>query len=120
MVRVLSALLLGAQLFFSAVAAQAAFAVARPVARDLVGYMLPRLDGATIVICASLVFLLRDGRLALAPLFAGLCALASIAWLTPLIHSMTPGMPRFGMMHGISSSLLLVEMILLAITAFFG
>lgn len=120
MVRALSAALLGAQIFFAAVAAQAAFAVARPSARELVGYMIARIDGAALVVCAILVFLMRRRRAALLPLGAALCALLSVAWLTPKIHSMTAGQPGFGLLHGVSSSLLLVEMILLAIAAWIG
>jgi hypothetical protein len=135
--RVLCALLAGGQLFFAAVAAQVVFprAVAelprteprRTLAADLVGAMLARLDAATIVITALAVLLAVSGgrrKLSLLPLAAGLCAVASAFWFTPQIHAMraagqTAG-ARFGMLHGISSSLLLLEMILLAIAAFFG
>ncbi len=122
--------LFGAQLFFSAVAAQIIFPpeVAalpaghprRQLAADLVGAMLARLDAATIglaaiaVLCA--VFLGRR-RSAIAPLLAGLCAGTSAAVITPAIHSMraagATGTGRFGMLHAISAALLVVEMALM-------
>ena len=124
--------LLGAQLFFAAVAAQIVFPsdVAalprdhprRQLAADLVGAMLARLDAATIagsavaVVCA---FALGRRREALAPMLAGLCAVASALLVTPAIHGMRAagevGSGRFGMLHGISSGLLVLEMILLAV-----
>jgi hypothetical protein len=128
--RLCCAVLLGAQLFFAAVAAQAVFSpeVAalpredprRQLAADAVGAMLARLDAATLVLCAVAVICAR-GRHALFPLFAGLCALASALWVTPAIHAMRAAgqvaSPRFGMLHGISSVLLLLEMVLLAVAA---
>jgi hypothetical protein len=135
--RLLCALLAGAQLFFAAVAAQVVFprAVAelprteprRVLAADLVGAMLARLD-AVVMMGAAVALLLgvANGRrrLLLLPLVAGLCAAASAFWFTPQIHALREagqsGTPRFGMLHGVSSSLLLLEMILLAIAAFFG
>jgi hypothetical protein len=123
--------LVGAQIFFAAVAAQVAFPseVAalprehprRQLAADLVGVMLSRLDAATLactavaVVCA---ILLGRWRAAIAPLLAGLCAAASALLVTPAIHSMREagqtGSGRFGLLHGLSSGLLILEMILLA------
>jgi hypothetical protein len=124
--------LFGAQLFFAAVAAQVVFSseVAalprehprRQLAADLVGSMLARLDAATIaltavaVVCAIVLGRRRGG---IAPLLAGLCALASAAWVTPAIHAMrSAGLTasgRFGLLHGVSSALLVLEMALLAV-----
>jgi hypothetical protein len=135
--RLLCALLAGGQLFFVAIAAQVVFprSVAdlprgdqrRVLSADLVGSMLSRLDTATLVISAvALVLAVASGRrrLALLPLVVGLCAAASAFWITPQIHALREagqtGTPRFGMLHGISSSVLLLEMILLAVAAFFG
>ena len=127
--RLLCAALLGAQVFFAAAAAQVAFSglIPRHDAGEVVGAMLARLDAATLVVCAiAAVLALRLGRRrsAALPLGAGLCATLSVAWLTPAIHAMrlagTVTSPRFGMLHGVSSSLLLLEMILLAIAAWIG
>jgi hypothetical protein len=135
--RLICALVAGAQLFFAAVAAQVVFPreVAalprdeprRTLAADLVGAMLARLDTAVLALSAvAFVLAVASGRrrLALLPLVAGLCAAASAFWATPQIHALRAsgqtGTPRFGMLHGVSSSLLLVEMILLAIAALFG
>ena len=135
--RIACALLAGGQLFFAAIAAQVVFprAVAelprneprRVLAADLVGGMLARLDAVTLALSALAVVLAVAGgrrRLALLPLIAGLCAAASAFWITPHIHALRAagqsGTPRFGMLHGVSSSLLLLEMILLAVAAFFG
>ena len=124
--------LFGAQLFFAAVAAQIVFPsdVAalprdhprRQLAADLVGKMLARLDAGTIVATAVAVvcaFALGRRREALAPMLAGLCAVASALLVTPAIHGMRAagevGSGRFGMLHGISSGLLVLEMILLAV-----
>src|SRR5436309_788985 len=89
--------LAGAQIFFAAAAAQVAFPAAvaalpredarRRLAADLVGQMLARLDAATLafaalaVLCAVLARLRRSA--AVLPLIAGLCALASMAAITP-------------------------------------
>jgi hypothetical protein len=137
MFRLLCALLAGGQLFFVAIAAQVVFprAVAalprteprRQLAADLVGSMLGRLDAAALLISAMAVVLaIASGRrrLALLPVVVGLCAAASAFWITPQIHALRAagqtGTPRFGILHGVSSSLLLLELILLAIAAFFG
>jgi hypothetical protein len=128
--RLLCAALAGAQIFFVAVAAQTVFSrevsglpredPRRQLAADAVGAMLGRLDAATIVICAAAVLLSRR-RAALLPLFAGLCALASALWVTPAIHAMRQAgevaSPRFGVLHAVSSVLLLVEIVLLAVAA---
>ena len=121
--RLLCAALAGAQIFFI-VAAQVAFAVARPQAGEIVGALLARLDAATLVASAILVLLAGRRPAALLPLAAGLCAAASVLWFTPQIHAMrlageTTG-PRFGMMHGLSTGMLLIELILLAIAAWIG
>lgn len=127
--------LAGAQLFFAAVAAQVVFpsAVAslprddsrRVLAADLVGAMLARLDAAAIALCALAVICavaLHDTRAALLPLVAGLCALASAALVTPAIHALRAAGqaagPRFGMLHGLSSTLLLAQIALLLLAAF--
>jgi hypothetical protein len=124
--------LLGAQLFFAAVATQAVFPrqVAalprdhprRQLAADLVGSMLARLDAATIAFTAVAVvcaLVLARRSCGIAPLLAGLCALASAALITPAIQAMRAAdltaSGRFGLLHGVSSSLLLLEMILLAV-----
>jgi hypothetical protein len=135
--RLLCALLAGGQLFFVAIAAQVVFpkAVAelprgeprRVLAADLVGSMLARLDAVALVVSAlALVLAIAAGRrrLALFPLIVGLCAAASAFWITPQIHALREagltGTPKFGMLHGISSSVLLLELILLAIAAWIG
>lgn len=133
--RLISGGLFGAQLFFAAVAAQVAFpreVAALPagdprkaLAGDLVGQMLGALDRITLsgaalaVACAVLVGrqgALRATRAALLPLFAGLCAAASMLWITPSIHAMRAagqtGLPAFGRLHAISASLLVAEMLL--------
>jgi hypothetical protein len=124
--------LVGAQLFFAAVAAQVAFPreVAalprehprRQLAADLVGAMLARLDAATLALAAVAVacaIVLGRPRSAIAPLLAGLCAAISALAVTPAIHSMRAAAEtasgRFGLLHGVSSALLVMEMILLAL-----
>src|SRR5205807_9970107 len=119
----LSAALVGADLVVIA-AGLVTFALARRQAGDLVGAMLARLDAATLVLAALLVILAGRRPAALLPLAAGLCAAASVLYFTPQIHAMreagqiTGG--RFGMLHGLSNVLLLVEMILLAIAGWIG
>jgi hypothetical protein len=130
--RLACALLVGAQIFFAAVAAQAVFPreVAalprgdprRTLAADLVGQMLARLDAATIALSAAAVlcaFSLAQRRAALLPLLASLCAAASALLITPRIHAMREAgetaLPRFGLLHAASSGLLLLEMALLAV-----
>ncbi len=122
--------LCGAQVFFAAVAAQAVFPAEvaalprehprRVLAADLVGAMLARLDAGTLALTGLAVacaLLLPRKRAAVLPLLAGLCALASAALITPAIHVMREAgqtaLPRFGMLHGLSSGLLLIEIILL-------
>ena len=124
--------LIGAQLFFAAVAAQAVFPAEvaalprehprRQLAADLVGVMLARLDAATIALTAVAVVIaiaLRRRRGAIAPLLAGLCAVTSAVLITPAIQSMraagSTDTGRFGLLHGISSGLLVVEIVLLAV-----
>ena len=144
--RLVVSALLGAQLFFAAVAAQRIFSpeVAalprgdprRTLAADLVGQLLGPLDAATLVggsLCVLLAVLLSRAqaarqlpsraslRAAIPPLLAALCASASALGTTPAIHAMREagrtGEPRFGMLHGLSSGLLLLEMALLLFAA---
>ena len=124
--------LVGAQLFFAAVAAQMVFPrdVAalprdhprRQLAADLVGSMLARLDAATLALTAVAVvcaLVLSRPRSAIAPLLAGVCAAASSLLVTPSIQAMreagTTASGRFAALHGVSSALLVLEMILLAV-----
>jgi hypothetical protein len=131
--------LLGAQLFFAAVAAQVIFSpevaalprddARRRVAADLVGALLARLDRMTLTLAAvaalSAILLARLGGLprarlaALPPLVAGVLALLSSAYVTPAIHaarlSGDTGSAHFGRLHAFSSMLLLVEMVMLAV-----
>jgi ABC-type Fe3+-siderophore transport system permease subunit len=135
--RISCAVLLGAQLFFAGAAAQSVFSSEiaslprddprRRAAADAVGNMLARLDAAALVLCAVAVVCalqLQRARAALLPLFAGLCALASAALVTPAIHAMRlagdTASPGFGTLHGISTSLLVVEMLLLGAAAWFA
>jgi hypothetical protein len=128
--------LLGAQVFFAAIAAPAAFSrlvaqqepgsPARRAAADLVGRMLAQLDRMTLVLAAvaalCAIAMARTGlqraRMAATPaLLAGLCALLSSAWVTPRIHAMRElGMaaqPEFGRLHALSTAILGAEMLLL-------
>ena len=124
--------LFGAQLFFAAVAAQIVFPAEvaalprehprRQLAADLVGGMLARLDAGTIALSAVAVIcalVASRRRAAIAPLLAGLCAVTSVVLITPAIQSMRAAgvtdTGRFGLLHAVSSSLLLVEMILLLV-----
>ena len=132
--RLSCAALFGAQLFFAAGAAQVVFSrevaqlprddARRLFAADAIGAMLVRLDAATVALTALAVvcaILLSRQRAAALPLIAGLCALASAALVTPAIHAMRDrgevALPRFGMLHGASSLLLLLEVALLAVAA---
>ncbi|GAC1340694.1 MAG: hypothetical protein NVSMB23_11320 [Myxococcales bacterium] len=111
----------------------------RVQAADAIGAMLARLDAATLagsaiaVLCA--VLLARGGpqgvgrrttgtsgmRAALLPLLAGACALCSAFGTTPAIHALRAAgrtaEPAFGRLHALSSSLLLVEMLLLLLAS---
>jgi len=122
--------LLGAQIFFAAVAAQAVFhsgSLERRQAGDLVGAMLARLDAGTLaftsiaVLCAVL---LGQPRRALAPLLAGVLAALSAFAVTPAVHALRDAgetaSRKFGMLHGASAALLLAEMILLAVAVWFA
>jgi len=134
--RLSAGLLLGADVFFAAVAAPAAFPreVAalpaghplRTAAADLVGTQLAALDRMTLLFCAvaalSAIALARSGmpsaRLAALPvLLAGLCALISSSFVTPRIHALRAAgqthLAEFGRLHGISTGLVAVEMLLL-------
>jgi hypothetical protein len=132
--RLSCALLAGGQLFFAAVAAQVVFPrdvaalprsdARRQLAADLVGSMLVRLDAATISLSALAVLcavLLSQRKAAVLPLVAGLCAALSAAVITPRIHAMREAgetaLPRFGLLHAVSSCLLLAEMIILIVAA---
>ena len=121
----------GAQVFFATVAAQLAFprevaqlpreAPARQAAADLVGAMLGRLDAATLCLCAVAVGCALAARLlraaAVLPLIAGLCAAISASVVTPRIHALreagATATSGFGLLHGVSSGLLLLEIALL-------
>jgi hypothetical protein len=130
--------LLGAQLFFAGVGAPAAFTKAvaalpqgdpaRSAAADLVGRQLGALDRIALSFTAlavlSAVLLARAGvqrarRSALPPLLAGLCAAASCTLITPAIQALRAqgqtATPLFGRLHALSSTLLLLEMLLLAL-----
>ena len=122
--------LAGAQLFFAVVSTQVVFPrdvsalprddPRRQLAADLVGAMLARLDAATIagsavaVICA---LVLGRRSAAVAPLLVGSCALISAALITPAIHAMreagATASKRFGLLHGASTLLLVLEITLL-------
>ena len=132
--RLSCALPAGAQLFFAAVAAQVVFPrdvaalprsdARRQLAADLVGSMLARLDAATISLSALAVLcavLLSQRKAAVLPLVAGLCAAASSGLITPRIHAMREAgetaLPRFGLLHAVSSCLLLAKMIILVVAA---
>ena len=133
--RLSAGLLLGAQVFFAAVAAPAAFPreVAalppghplRNAAADLVGTQLAALDRMTLLFCAlaalSAIVLARTGlpsaRVAAIP--ALLCALFSSSFVTPRIHALRAAgetqLPEFGRLHAISTGLLGVEILLLLV-----
>ena len=136
--RLAAGTLLGAQLFFAAVAAQAIFTAEiaalpredphRAAAADLVGVLLAHLDRLTLTLAAAgalcAISLARLGlasarRAAVPMLLAGLLALISSAWVTPQIHALRlaggTGTPAFGRMHGLSGLLLLLEMAALAV-----
>jgi Domain of unknown function (DUF4149) len=133
--RLSAGLLLGAAVYFAAVAAPAAFPreVAalppghpmRTAAADLVGSQLAALDRMTLLFCAisalCAIALARMGvasaRVAAIPvLLAGLCALASSSFVTPRIHALREAgqtqLPEFGRLHGISTGLVGVEILL--------
>ncbi len=114
----------------------------RELAAELVGACLARLDAAAMAVAALAVALLfirirvnqsraqllgskasapgagAEPRAAISPLLAGLCALGSAFGTTPAIHAMRLAgetrTARFGAMHGLSSGLLLLEMLLFA------
>ncbi|HUJ28791.1 MAG TPA: DUF4149 domain-containing protein [Myxococcales bacterium] len=128
--RLSTAGMLGAIVFFAAVASQAAFRSGlitdRGVSGNLVGAMLARLDAATLAFSALAVLcavVLGQPRRALLPLGAGLLAAVSAFVITPMVHAMREagqtGTPAFGRMHGISAMLMLVEMLLLALALWF-
>ena len=72
-----------------------------------------------VVLLFALVIALDKFGFQIAPLVAGLCAVASVAFITPAIHALraagTTASGRFGLLHGVSSGLLVLEMILLAV-----
>jgi hypothetical protein len=132
--RLVTAGLLGAQLFFAAVAAQVVFSreiaalphgnPLRVHAADAIGSMLFRLDSATLFGCSLAVFCaaaLGRRRAILLPLLASTCALCSAVGTTPAIHALRAAGrtadPAFGRLHALSSSLLLIEMVLLFLAA---
>jgi len=84
--------------------------------------MLARLDAATIALTAVAVacaLAVGRGRAAVLPVLAGICAVTSAVLITPAIHAMrVTGMTasgRFGLLHAVSTGLLVLEMILLAV-----
>src|SRR5947209_18257424 len=88
--------LLGAQIFFAAVAAQIAFrsGLDRRVAGDLVGAMLARLDSAALALTAVAVLcavLIGRRRLPEAAGRPGVCAAVSALLVTPAIHAIRIG-----------------------------
>src|ERR1041384_2061566 len=121
--------LLGALIFFAAVASQVAFRsglVERQVSGSLVGAMLSKLDAATMAFTALAVLtaiLLGQPRRAILPLVAGLLAVVSAFLITPAVHAMREagqvGTPAFGRLHGISALVMIAEMILLALALWF-
>jgi Domain of unknown function (DUF4149) len=136
--RVAIGLLLGAQVYFAAVAAPAAFPreVAalpsghplRTAAANLVGVQLAALDRMTLLFCAlaalCAIVLARAGmpsaRAAAVPaLLTGLCALVSSSFVTPRIHALREAgqtqLSEFGRLHAISTGLLGVEILLLLV-----
>jgi hypothetical protein len=141
--RLCAAIPLGAQLFFAAVAAQAAFPrevaalpqghPARTAAAELVGRMLAPLDRLTLVLAAIAVVIAlvrarsgaaRSRRAAIPPLLAGVFAGVSMGLITPAIHAMRmagqTGTSQFGLLHAASSLLLLAEMAALAVALWFA
>ena len=136
--RVAAGLLLGAQVYFAAVAAPAAFPrevaalptghPARTVAANLVGVQLAALDRMTLLFCAvaalCAIALARTGmpaaRVAAVPvLLTGLCALVSSSFVTPRIHALREAgqtqLPEFGRLHAVSTGLVAVEIVLLLV-----
>jgi Domain of unknown function (DUF4149) len=136
--RLAAGLLLGAQAYFAFVAAPAAFPrevaalpaghPARTAAANLIGVQLASLDRMTLLFCAigalCAIALARMGvaaaRIAAVPvLLTGLCALASSEWVTPRIHALRAAgqtqLPEFGRLHGVSTTLLGVEIVLLLV-----
>ena len=133
--RLSAGLLLGAAVYFAAVAAPAAFPreVAalppghplRTAAANLVGLQLAGLDRMTLVFCAlsalCAIALARMGmataRLAALPmLLSGLCALVSSSFVTPRIHALREAgqtqLPEFGRLHALSTGLVGLEILL--------
>jgi hypothetical protein len=136
--RLSAGLLLGADVFFAAVAAPAAFPreVAalpaghplRTAAASLVGTQLAALDRMTLLFCAlaalCAIALARSGTpsargAALPVLLAGLCALVSSSFVTPRIHALREAgqthLAEFGRLHAISTALVGVEILLLLV-----
>jgi len=136
--RLAAGLMLGAQVYFAAVAAPAAFSrevaalpagsPARTAAANLVGAQLASLDRMTLLFCAiaalAAIALARMGiasaRAAAVPvLLTGLCALASSEWVTPRIHALRAAaraqLPEFGRLHAVSTALVGAEIVLLLI-----
>jgi hypothetical protein len=136
--RLAAGLLVGAQVYFAAVAAPAAFPrdvaalppgdPARTAAANLVGAQLASLDRMTLLLCAvaalGAIALARMGvasaRIAAVPvLLVGLCALVSSEWVTPRIHALRAAAqtqaPEFARLHAVSTSLLGLEIVLLLV-----
>ena len=134
--RLAAALLLGAHVFFAAIAAQAVFTrqiaalpradPARVAAADLVGRMLASLDRWTLALAALCVLgaivLARGGvararRAAVPAILVGLCAAVSALVVTPKILALREAgetaTRAFGRLHGVSAGLMVVEIALL-------
>lgn len=130
----LLSLLAGAQVFFIWISTQVVFPKAisalpredplRRNAADTVGGMLLRLDKASLsigAICALWAILQGHRLQAALPAAVALSAALSVLWITPEIHALreagNTASGRFGMLHGLSSGLLLLEIVLLCIAA---
>ncbi len=136
--RLSAGLLLGAHVFFAAVAAPSAFprevaalppgSPARSAAADLVGAQLAALDRMTLLFSAlaalCAIALARAGiasgrRAAVPVLLTGLCALVSSEWVTPRIQALRAAgqtqLSEFGRLHAISTALVAVEIVLLLV-----
>lgn len=125
----LLALWIGASLFFAAVVTPALFAVSAPEdAARAVGRMLPRLDILTITLTGLAAALLVRKSWPMRLLLVGIILAAALSefWVTPAVAAMReqagapisslskedPLRKRFGMLHGLSSSLLVLRILL--------
>ncbi len=134
--RLLLGLWLGALVCFAAVVAPALFAALSPAeAGAVVRRVIPRLDQLGVAAGATLIALslVHDGRpkgrgLVRVLLFAGMATLAatSLLWVTPAMEELRqqagdklselagehPIRQKFGRLHGISTALMLLEVVL--------